>query len=175
MIIDLKMIPQGSVKNFDIRCERNWWIPDKNNNLISGIETPLNVRIDIYRAGSRYVLEGHLEGVLQVNCDRCLTPYAKELMFDFNVYLTPPSKDADKAEIELLEEDMEVVFIHDEEIDLDEIIREQIYLALPIKNICDNNCLGLCLKCGCNLNREQCGCEPEKGHTGLSVLKNIKL
>lgn len=175
MIIDLKMIPQGSVKNFDIRCERNWWIPDKNNNLISGIETPLNVRIDIYRSGSRYVLEGHLEGVLQVNCDRCLTPYAKELRFDFNVYLTPPSKDVDKAEIELLEEDMEVVFIHDEEIDLDEIIREQIYLALPIKNICDNNCLGLCLKCGCNLNREQCGCEPEKGHPGLSVLKNIKL
>jgi uncharacterized protein len=175
MLIDLKTIPQGSIKHFDFHLDRNWWIPDENNNQISGIEKPLNVRIDMYRSGNRYVLEGGLEGVLQVYCDRCLTPYAKELSFDFNVYLAPPPKDIDKAEIELLEEDMEVVFIRDEEIDLDEIIREQIYLALPIKNICDNNCLGLCPKCGCNLNREKCGCEQEKGHPGLLVLKKLKL
>ncbi len=175
MIIDLKTIPQDSIKHFNLILDRNWWVADENSSQIAGIETPLKVRIDISRAGSRYVLEGSLEGVILVNCDRCLTPFPRELGFKFNVYLTPPPDDVDKAEIELMEEDMEVFFVRDEMADLDEIIREQIYLALPLKNICHDNCLGLCPKCGCNLNKEKCECEQEKGHPGLLALKDLKL
>jgi uncharacterized protein len=175
MIIDLNTIPQGVSREYDFCLEKNWWVPDEDNAQIAGIETPVKVRIEISRSGSRFFLEGGLEGVIQVSCDRCLVPFSRGLKTDFSLYLTPPPEGLDRAEIELLEEDMEVHFVRDDEVDLDDIIREQIYLALPLKNICDENCLGLCPKCGCNLNREKCECELEKGHPGLSVLKNLKL
>ena len=78
-------------------------------------------------------------------------------------------------EIELLEDDMSVDFITGNEICLDDIVREQIYLSLPMKCLCREDCLGLCTLCGTNLNIGKCNCEDKKGHPGFSKLKNIKL
>ena len=74
-----------------------------------------------------------------------------------------------------MEEDMEVDFIRGEEIDLDEIIRENMYLSLPIKLLCREECLGLCSNCGRNLNNGDCHCRQEQGHPGFSKLKGIKI
>jgi uncharacterized protein len=63
-----------------------------------------------------------------------------------------------KAEIELLEEDLETGFISGDEIELDDIFKEQLYLALPIKSLCREGCLGLCPICGTDLNIQRCQC-----------------
>jgi uncharacterized protein len=131
--------------------------------------------IEIYRAGEKFVLNGELYGGLRVMCDRCLKPYSKDLRTDFKVFLSLPSANDDKSEIELVEEDMEVEFITGEEIDLDEIIREQIYLSLPLKSLCSESCLGLCPNCGTDLNEANCQCFREQGHPGLLKLKNLKI
>jgi uncharacterized protein len=44
------------------------------------------------------------------------------------------------------------------DIDLSEAIREEIILNIPMKNICDTNCKGICVGCGVNLNNEECQC-----------------
>ena len=49
-------------------------------------------------------------------------------------------------------------------IDLDDVIREQVYLSLPIKRLCRETCSGLCPSCGLNLNKEQCQCGKRPGH-----------
>jgi uncharacterized protein len=80
----------------------------------------------------------------------------------------------ENAEIELLEDDMEVGFIKGEEIDLDDVIKEQLFLSLPIKSLCKTECPGLCHICGSNRNNGDCGCESENLHPGLLELKRLK-
>jgi uncharacterized protein len=99
-----------------------------------------------------------------------------DLKHDFNVYLGQlPPPDTTLSEVELLDEDMEVDFIRDSEIDLDEIIKEQIYLSLPMKVLCSDQCRGLCPICGMNLNVSDCHCHREQGHPGFLKLKDLKI
>ena len=174
MIIDLKSIPGEGVKEFEFSLERNWWIPEQNNDRIGGIDSPVGVRIEIYRAGKKYILKGFLEGSLRVICDRCLDSYSQIIKSEFNSILIPEPADSENAELELMEDDMEVNFISDDEVDLHDIVREQMHLSLPIKSLCKDKCSGLCTKCGCNLNKSSCECVKEQGHPGFSVLNKLK-
>ena len=174
MIIDLKSIPGEGIKEYEFTLERDWWAPEKNNDQIEEIESPINVKIEIYRVGQKYVLKGLFKGVLRVICDRCLENYSQEVESEFNSFLIPAPENVEKVELELLEYDMEVVFISDDKVNLHDLIREQLYLSLPIKCLCGNNCLGLCAKCGCNLNESTCECIKEQGHPGFSILNKLK-
>jgi uncharacterized protein len=175
MIIDLTTISQDG-RSFDFCLEKDWWHSKEKNDQILGFDSSLKVKLKIYKAGDKYLLEGDLSGGLQVVCDRCLNAYHRDLRYDFNVFLdTPPIPDTNMTEVELLDEDMEVDFIKDREIDLDEIIREQIYLSLPMKSLCSDKCPGLCPICGSNLNVGDCQCHREQGHPGFLKLKDLKI
>lgn len=174
MIIDLKSIPGEGIKSFKFTLARDWWAHEKNNDQIEAIESPINVKIEIYRVGQKYVLNGVFEGTLRVVCDRCLGTYCQEVESVFNSFLIPAPEDIEKVELELMEDDMEAIFVKDDEVDLHDIIREQLYLSLPIKCLCRNNCLGLCSKCGCNLNENTCECIKEQGHPGFALLNKLK-
>jgi uncharacterized protein len=174
MIIDLRTIAREQ-RSFRFLLEQAWWRPDEGRDQLLGIDTPIEVKIKIYRAGDKYVLDGDLSGGLQVLCDRCLEPYHWELRSAFRVFLALPIGETDRAEVELAEEDLEVNFIRGEEIDLDEIIREQIYLSLPMKSLCRENCTGLCPTCGNDLNAGNCQCHREQGHPAFLKLKNLKI
>jgi uncharacterized protein len=158
MIIDIKTIPREGTKSFKFSLDKDWLRPEVEKDQFICLDTPLTVKADIYRAGDKYVMEGILEGSVQLLCDRCLEPYSRDLRADFRVLLVMPLPDMEEAEIELTEEDMEIGFIRGEEIDMDEMIREQFYLSLPVKSLCKENCLGLCPVCGGNLNKGECRC-----------------
>ena len=63
-----------------------------------------------------------------------------------------------EAEVELLENDLNLDFINDNFLELDQIIREQLILNLPMKTLCRKECKGLCPLCGSNLNAGTCSC-----------------
>ena len=58
-------------------------------------------------------------------------------------------------------------------IDLGEVMREQFFLALPMKPLCRPECKGLCPICGANRNRQECGCREEWVDPRLAGLKNL--
>ena len=66
---------------------------------------------------------------------------------------------ADEHEVQ--EDDLGTAFYRDETIDLGDLVREQLYLALPMKPLCAEACKGLCPQCGTNLNRGTCDCRSE--------------
>ncbi|MGD2124970.1 MAG: DUF177 domain-containing protein [Desulfobacteraceae bacterium] len=173
MIIDLRTIPEETRISEVLKEE--WWCPDGHEDQVLGFETPLQVDLKVSRVGDKYVLNGKISGGVQIRCDRCLEPFHWDLESTFNVYLALPPPGTGQTDVELLEEDMEVDFIRGEMIELDEILREQIYLSLPIKCICVESCLGLCSVCGANLNEGYCRCERESGHPAFSKLKNLKI
>ena len=62
----------------------------------------------------------------------------------------------------------------DDQIDLDEVLREQFYLALPMKPLCREDCAGLCPQCGTNRNTGTCSCETEPEDPRLAPLRRLK-
>jgi len=158
MIIDLRTIPQDGPKHFELCLERGWWHPDGQDDQIMGISAPIIARVDIYKAGDKYVLEGDMAGSVKIKCDRCLNAYDNEIKTGFKLFFAQLSRHVNQAEIELLEEDMDMGFINGEELNLDDIFKEQLYLSLPIKSLCKEECLGLCPLCGVDLNIQNCQC-----------------
>ena len=158
MIIDLRTVPREGSRAFHFSLDKDCWRPKGVNEWILDLNTPFMINVKVFRTGDKYVLDGDLEGSVRIMCDRCLEYYQRDVKTDFKLFLVQ-SQDTGKAEIELLEEDMEVDFIRGEEIDLDEIIQEQLYLSIPIKSLCREECLGLCPMCGHNLNNGDCQCK----------------
>jgi uncharacterized protein len=174
MIVDLRKIPAGP-QDFAFTMDEKWWRSERPNDQVLGLSSPMEVKINLYWAGDKIVLNGELDGSIEVQCDRCLESFHRELKTRFRAFLALPPPDAENADIELIDEAMEVDFIRGEEIDLDDIIREQIYLALPMKCLCDKDCSGLCPECGGNLNRGECKCSRESVHPAFAKLKNLKI
>jgi uncharacterized protein len=174
MIVDLKTILHGP-RQFDLTFDPDWWRDDEDDNQILGLDGPLKSSIRISKAGSKFVVDGSLSGTLQLRCDRCLDSFHSDLKSDFRLFLSLPSSVTDQSELELLEEDMAVDFIIGDEIDLSEVVRGQIYLSLPMKTLCGEECLGLCPVCGANLNLEACDCRRQSGHPGFTELKKLRL
>ena len=80
---------------------------------------------------------------------------------------------ADTDEAEIGEEDLGVSFYRDDEIDLGEVMREQFYLAVPMKPLCREDCRGLCPVCGINRNRETCSCQTDWVDPRLEPLRKL--
>lgn len=174
VIVDLRNIAEEP-RHFSFTLETEWWQSQGGNDQILGFETPIKADIEIYRVGDKHLLKGAIGGRFNARCDRCLEPFGLDSRSRFETFFASPVNDADPDETELAEEDMEVDFVKGEEIDLGDILREQIYLSLPVKLICHSDCRGICPKCGVNLNTGQCRCQQELGHPGFAKLKNLKI
>ena len=72
------------------------------------------------------------------------------------------------------EEDVGVSFYRDDVIDLGDVIREQFYLALPMKPLCREDCKGLCPVCGVNRNREACSCDTTWVDPRMEPLRRLR-
>jgi uncharacterized protein len=174
MIIDLRTLTKGP-QEFAYRLPPGWWPSNQGDVRIIGLDAPLDVRIKIAEAGSKYILEGSFSGGFRLRCDRCLVPYHRDLDSEFRVFLTLKDPGATETELEVLDEDLEVDFLQGMEVNVNDIIQEQIYLALPMKLLCAESCRGLCSHCGLNLNQKRCSCPPEQGHPGFSKLRNFRI
>jgi len=156
MKIDLTNIPPEG-KKIAFRLEQDWWRPDFDEDRILGLKTPIDVRIKVYPAGNRIVVEGYFSVTMSLRCDRCLKLYSWNSSKDFKLYLSMiPFKG--EAEVGLTEDDINLDFIDNSFLDSDQIVKEQLILDIPLRNLCEAECKGLCPFCGCNLNTAKCPC-----------------
>ncbi len=119
-------------------------------------EIELDGQLTVDNLEGRVVLLGVLRGAAPAICDRCLD--------DFTCRFT--------AEVEIIvlrnvsavgESETGVIHQRRGEVDLTEPLREAALLGLPQKMLCDEDCRGICPRCGTNRNREACGCAEEVG------------
>jgi uncharacterized protein len=131
------------------------------------------------RSGEEIRVRGKIEAGISVGCDRCLAPVAVPLEVEFETAFIPQEKAAGEPEhVELLVDDMGLAAFEGDAIDLDELVREQILLALPSRNLCREDCRGLCPACGADLNAGHCGCahdETDPRWAALADWKNKKV
>jgi uncharacterized protein len=160
--IDLTNIPSEG-KEFNFKFAQDWWKTDLEDERILGLGAPLSARIKIQLVGKRICIEGSISTSLLLQCDRCLEPYSWDLSNDFRIFLSL-SPLTGGIDVELSEDDLNLDFIHDNFLEPEQVIQEQIILSLPMKTLCSVDCKGLCAICGSNLNVMTCSCS-EKYNT----------
>jgi uncharacterized protein len=138
---------------------------------------PPHVAGRILRKGPQLFVQGELTAVAQVECDRCLRLITFPVTQEFSLeYVTTDEYKSLKA-AELSEEDLALSVFDGEGIDIDEIVREQLLLAVPFHTLCRENCKGLCTVCGGDKNLTECSCtgtEIDPRWKGLEKLVNRK-
>jgi uncharacterized protein len=154
--IDLTNIPSEG-KEFSFRFAQDWWKKNLEDERILGLGAPLSARIKIQPVGKRISIEGSVSTRLLLQCDRCLEPYSWDLSNDFRIFLSL-SPLTGGIDVELSEDDLNLEFIHDNFLEPEQVIQEQIILSLPMKTLCSIDCKGLCAICGSNLNVATCSC-----------------
>jgi uncharacterized protein len=138
------------------------------------IVAPVELEFDIHKDKDKFRLIGHLRAELELPCSRCLEPHRFIVDADFDQRYLPASTASTEPEREVQEDDLETSYYSDDQIDLAELMREQFYLALPMKPLCRADCRGLCPHCGTNLNTGTCDCTPVWEDPRLAALKAIK-
>lgn len=118
-------------------------------------------------------VRGSLQTSVELRCDRCLGPVPAPVSVDFAANFVRAADPAAEAK-ELHDEDLEVSVYDGDSIDLDELVREQILLALPARQLCKADCAGLCPACGKNLNTESCDCARHETDPRWAALADLK-
>ena len=101
---------------------------------------------------------GGLRTRLEMACARCLDPISHDVTREFDLLYRPQGSDAGREEMSVTAAEAEVGYYQGEGVLLEDVLREQVLLAAPLKAICREDCRGLCPHCGRNLNLEQCTC-----------------
>jgi uncharacterized protein len=137
------------------------------------VVAPVELAFDIHKDKDKFRLEGTVRSELELPCSRCLEPYRLPIDAAFDIRYLPASQASTDVEQEVGEGDLETSFYRDDEIDVNELLREQFYLALPMKPLCSDACKGLCPQCGTNLNTGTCDCAPGWQDPRLAALRDF--
>ena len=127
----------------------------------------------VVRKGHQLLLNGRLSAQAQVECDRCLKSIEVPVRTDFSLqYVTAKEYEALHA-AELEESDLALAIFDGEFIDVDEIVREQVLLAVPTRTLCREECKGFCPACGVDRNLKECSCQTEGSDPRWAGLKEL--
>jgi uncharacterized protein len=142
------------------------------------VTAPVDLRMVIHKDHDRFRLVGTVKTELELACSRCLEPFVMPVDREFDLRYLPagaaePAADEDDEEAEVEDDDVAVTFYRDEQIDLNELLREQFYLALPMKPLCREDCQGICPHCGTNRNTAPCDCTPQREDPRMAGLKSL--
>ena len=138
------------------------------------IMAPVSLAFDIDKDKQQFRLAGTVKSALELPCSRCLEPFTWPVDAAFDLRYQPHALNTGEGELEIEEDDLSTAFYDNDEIDLEQLMREQFYLSLPMKPLCSDACRGLCPVCGTNLNRETCDCKPEWEDPRFAALKKLK-
>ena len=104
-------------------------------------------------------LRGHYEGKFAVPCARCVEPVEVPLASDFDLIFRPVGADAGPQERSISAGETEIGYYQKDSLLLEDVLREQVLLSLPVRTLCKPDCKGLCPRCGKNRNNQACSCE----------------
>lgn len=167
-VAQLLKSPTGASREYDL------------NEDIAGIDRDLDVietltgKIRFLRTDKGILVTGHLQTEVRVPCRRCLAPVTAPVEFDLEEQFRPSVDIFTGAAIPVEDGEDEATRTDGHHIlDLTEVIRQNLLLAIPISPLCSPHCRGLCPDCGANLNEEPCSCQHEEGDPRLAVLREL--
>lgn len=128
----------------------------------------------LQRSSQGIEVTGSIRAAIALPCARCLKECTVPIVAEFKEYLILPKYAPSEQDKELFHDDLDISFLPEEGVELRDIVEEQIWLNIPIKPLCDNECKGLCTICGADLNSGECGCDRSVGDSRFAALKGFK-
>ncbi len=152
------------------------------------LQGPLAVSLDLTNIEGLVAVTGVLEGTILRECVRCLKEYEDPLAFSVRAAFVPEPKssprhpkrvDPRKARAEVVEAEPEEepddqYQYQGNQLELAPMLREHVILSAPMQPLCNNDCLGLCVQCGKNLNEGPCHCAVEPPSPAFRVVQSMK-
>ena len=148
MVIDVKKLKQSGKEECSFHFETEM---DSEIITLPGAKflPPVSVTGTLTLSGKTVFVFGEIEYSLSSPCSRCLKETVYHSVVDFDEEFTE-----DKT--------VEDAYLYSRGlVDLSDMVREKIILSMPVAVLCDENCKGICLKCGANLNETHCDCNKE--------------
>ena len=145
MILDLRAIKRTGKDEQDFFFEYNL---DQQISDIPNVEVAPLVKVSGYIAltgNHQAYVEGQVNFTLCGECTKCLKNTAREYTVDF-------------AE-DLCENNIDGYSVVNDRVDLTKIVTDAILINMPVTLLCSDDCQGICLGCGVNLNDEKCKCK----------------
>jgi uncharacterized protein len=130
--------------------------------------------LSLQRTRKGIEVQGSIRTAVSLACARCLQEFPLPMVSEFEESFLLLKYAPAEEDTELLDDDMGVSFLPEEGVDLKDIVEEQIWLNIPIKPLCNEQCKGLCAVCGGDLNRAECGCDRQYHDPRFAVLKTLR-
>jgi uncharacterized protein len=128
----------------------------------------------VRRAGKEVELRGQLHAKLEVVCGRCLKPVELPISREFTERFVRAVSWAAEEQHELREEDLNIAVFDGKAIELDDLVREELLLAVPANVLCSQDCKGLCPICGVDRNLNDCQCENDEIDSRWQGLEHLR-
>jgi len=137
---------------------------------------PVRSIVKIYHSKEQTLVIGTFEAIIRTNCSRCLEltecKVTGSFTSDFRPYV---GRLPGEGKIELTPEELDIVWYQGHEIDLTEQVRQNILINLPMQPLCKEDCRGLCVQCGVNLNLHSCRCNTNDQENPFRKLSKLRL
>jgi uncharacterized protein len=119
-------------------------------------------------------LRGQFKGDFQVPCARCVEPVTIPLAAEFDLIFRPTGADAEAPERSITAPETEIGYYQKDSLLLEDVLREQVLLSLPVRTLCKPDCKGLCPRCGQNRNLEACSCDEGPADPRWEALSGLR-
>lgn len=126
------------------------------------------------RINQRVEVRGTVDADVLLSCTRCVEDIERRFHIPFRAVFVDPADEDAAAEREIGSDELDVSPVEGGQIELAEVVREQILLAIPEQVFCRKYCKGLCPKCGENLNLIDCNCADDDIDPRWAALKSLK-
>lgn len=158
----------GAIRNYDLHEDISDLDPE-----IKPL-TDLNGAVELIRTTDGILVRADLYTSVELECSRCLTEFSTPIRFTIEEEFHPTIDIITGARLPQ-PDDVDVATLIDAHhiLDLSEIVRQGLTLALPMVPICRNNCQGLCPNCGINWNEGDCDCQEEQLDPRFAALKKL--
>lgn len=117
--------------------------------------------------------KGQVKVQMQAECDRCLEAAEFPLDSSFELYYRPVAEGYGEEKA-IDSGEAEMGFYEGDGLELNDVLREFVLLALPMQKLCRENCRGICPVCGQNRNQKECHCQTAAGDDRWAALKELR-
>ncbi len=115
------------------------------------------VESQLQKSQRQIILNSKIKANVNYECDRCGIEFEQELTNEYKIVYLFSSNMNDEDQV-----DLKYISFEADKIDLTPEIRDYAMLAIPMKKLCNNDCKGLCVECGKNLNQGNCNCNKKE-------------
>jgi uncharacterized protein len=170
LVIELSVIPhEGIIQRF---TSTGSGLGIVDTELV--VVQPVEIECQFYKVDQEVVVRGCLYSAVRLTCSRCAEEFEQRLRVDLEAIYLPEHAISSERAKELEEGEADVYAYAEPVIDIAEMVRDKLFLAIPLQPHCTVGCKGLCPSCGVNRNAISCQCAEEKLGSPFEPLKGLR-